>query len=86
MRRHLVSCLEKKEMSSFPGKTCRIPPCLKNKQIVIEKVYCTCRMVNDPSLPMIKCDKCYKWYHLSCLNVNEPDCSNKWFCIKCTYV
>ena len=83
MRQHLIRCLENKELSSFPGKTRRIPPGSKTKLIVTEKVYCICRMINDPSLPMIKCDKCHNWYHLNCLNVDECDCAKKWFCINC---
>ena len=64
MRQHLIRCLQNKELSSFPGKIHRIPPGSKTKLIVTEKVYCICRMINDPT----------NWYHLNCLNVDECDC------------
>ena len=32
-----------------------------------KKLYCICRQVYDPAKPMVGCDKCDEWYHLSCI-------------------
>ena len=61
MRSHFVKCLEQGKMEYFPQKThSRVP--IGNRCLSF-KVYCKCRMPNDPSKAMIKCDKCKAWMH-----------------------
>ena len=82
MRSHLVSCFENNLMSCFPEKSRRIPVRKKFKKIVVEKVYCKCRLPNDKSIAMVQCDRCHQWYHKSCVNLPEDKSMNEeeWVC------
>lgn len=31
------------------------------------KLYCICREPNDKNKPMVRCDDCKQWFHISCL-------------------
>ena len=55
MRSHFVKCLEQGKMEYFPQKTHRrVPIGNRYKKSLSFKVYCKCRMPNDPSKAMIK--------------------------------
>ena len=49
-------------------------------------VYCICRLPNNGK-PMIKCNKCKKWHHSQCVNLNLTDLdelkSSQWNCYMC---
>ena len=54
-------------MEQFPLMRPRCIPVGKSyKKSVIENIYCTCRIPNDPTIAMICCDECGKWYHKRC--------------------
>ena len=65
---------------------CRLPnngkPMIKTKLAVC----CICRLPNDGK-PMIKCNKCKKWHHSQCVNLNLMDLdelkSSQWNCYMC---
>ncbi|CAF1000728.1 unnamed protein product [Brachionus calyciflorus] len=52
-----------------------------------KKISCTCPIcvvVILSSTPSIGCDGCNKWYHFSCLNLDENDIKKKyWYCTNC---
>ena len=86
MREHLFSCIERGKMEQFPlMRPRRIPVGKSYKKSVVENIYCTCRLPNDPTIAMICCDECGKWYHKRCegigLNVNMKN--KMWHCTTC---
>ena len=88
LREHLIECFEKGHLTRFPcTKQRRIPLSSRVQHYFQEPIYCVCRTVNDPSLPMIACDFCKEWFHYNCENVdpNHVDLlkSTKWKCSKC---
>ena len=88
MRKHLIFCLEKKQMFRFPlKKTRRIPLGSRVKFYIKQPIYCTCRTVNDAGLSMILCDFCKGWFHYNCENIQESGVAGqlqkKWKCSQC---
>ena len=53
------------------------------KSIKIDLV-CSCRLPNDPTLPMLFCDDCRHWFHTDCevKSATVPK-HGKWVCKKC---
>lgn len=49
------------------------------------KLYCLCKTVYVESLPMIACDICDEWFHLSCLGMlsSEAVCIERYCCSVC---
>lgn len=47
--------------------------------------YCYCKKLWDQSVPMIGCDACDEWYHLTCLNMlsSEAVCIESYVCVTC---
>lgn len=85
MRPHLKKCLEDGYITRFPtrGKR-RTPLGMKALACVNEKVFCVCKMPNDTSKPMVRCDTCLKWYHGECMSINCGDVKNStWTCKGC---
>ena len=86
MRSHLIKCLEQGKMESFPQKKCRrIPPGNRYKKTMPIKSYCKCRMPNETSKAMVKCDSCRKWVHKECMGL-DPTMSVEntvWYCSLC---
>ena len=86
LRSQLRNCLEKGKMEKFPKrKHIR----LTTTDTVVKTrlaVYCICRLPNDRK-PMIKCNKCKKWHHSQCVNLNLTDLdelkSSEWNCYMC---
>ena len=65
LRGHLLHCLEACELTRFPCvKKRRLPLGARVKKSSREKIYCTCRTINDISRPMIWCDMCLKCFHM----------------------
>ena len=86
MRQHLLSCLEKGEMTTFPkvGRR-RVPFGMRVHKFFKEEIYCVCRMPNDKSKMMIQCYNCFKWFHCDCMSLpaKESYKDKKWMCIIC---
>ena len=85
MRAHLLSCLESKDLSEFPHKRRKLAlggKVLKNTSI---RIYCICRMPNNPSIPMVECPRCKEWYHGGCINIDVQKVIQdpKWICKNC---
>ena len=68
MRSHLVSCLEKGQMSSFPSIHRNVSTCSVVAQETIQ-ISCSCRMPRVGR--MIQCCCCKEWYHKKCENVTR---------------
>ena len=73
MRPHLVKCLETKQMTCFPlDKARRIPVRKRLKKSIKVNIHCICRMpYGRAELKMVCCDMCHKWFHCTCLQVEE---------------
>jgi len=82
MRKHLIDCLENKEMQPFHSRA-------RNKKFhsaVLRcnhaMVICTCRQTESGR--EIQCDECQQWYHLKCVGIySDIDFSGTWFCPSC---
>ena len=86
MRPHLIKCLEKGTLDRFPTTKRRRVGLGKRIHRTIEiNVYCTCRMPNDKSRPMIACDRCLVYYHMDCMSLdpNESYDKEQWVCDHC---
>ena len=85
MRPHLLACLEAGYISRFPcTKRRRVPFGSQVRKTCKESMYCICRMPNDKSKPMIRCDQCRKWFHKKCENVREESYKGQqWNCTEC---
>ena len=85
MRKHLLDCFEREEMSSFP-KVARKE--LNSRQRVIKSVsfgiYCICR---GPDVkPMASCDVCLEWFHPNCVSIPNDVFEYEdtpWICPNC---
>lgn len=82
MRRHLISCLEKNNITPFPKKNKRRLS-LVGRELTGYNVplYCTCRMPGEDKEKMRKCTGCQELFHVECVYVDEKKllCSN---CVK----
>ena len=71
MRSHLLTCLVKLQLASFPNewRTARE----KYLYFPMQKteLYCTCLMPETYG-DMVQCDACEKWYHLRYVGLLEP--------------
>ena len=71
MRSHLLECLEKQKMSSFPvqrerRRSAKFP--VKSEHCF--PIFCSCRLPALPNVSMIQCRKCKEWYHIgACVSV-----------------
>ena len=87
MRQHLLHCLENEQITNFPvikQRQIAFGTRTKKSFIFCERIYCICRMPEDKSA-MIKCEKCLKWYHMSCMGL-DPDVNHNgvaWSCTGC---
>jgi len=85
MRIHLIQCLEQGKMESFPQKEHRrIPLSNQYKKTMSIKIFCICRMPNDTSKAMVKCDSCRKWMHKECMGLDQAaSVEAVWYCSSC---
>lgn len=65
MRNHLLDCFEARKISIFPKQSDRNVT-EKYVKVVIEPVYCICRMPFDERKHMRRCNNCCKPYHGMC--------------------
>lgn len=54
-------------------------------EVDTEKLYCVCQQPYQDSIPMIACDECEEWFHMSCVNVDPGDAPaySNWLCVDC---
>ena len=79
-RRHIQQCFASGQLLPFPSVP-RRP--IADDVIEHLPLFCTCRTVDDGK-PMIQCDTCDQWFHLSCAlgeGVNAPP--GEWHCDQC---
>lgn len=85
MRKHLLKCLEDKKVTPFPlEKERRTTLSSRVRTSIIEDIHCSCRMPNDKSMAMVRCDFCKYWYHKECEGIDlDFDLTSKWKCSEC---
>ena len=86
IRKHLVTCLERIEMSPFPrNNSKRSIKCQPSLNTI--EIYCSCRMPYDKNgEDMVECSNCQEWYHISCENVSQKVFESRnrnWYCKSC---
>ena len=82
---HLLTCFDNGVLKPFPlKKKRRCPFGSKVRKSINVPVYCICRMPNDRSMPMIKCDNCKTWLHQGCEDIDVEYVNGKWMCSMCT--
>ena len=80
MRKHLIDCFDKEELSPFPTicDNQSLEKC--NMKNIFIPLYCTCGLPESYD-DMIQCDSCDQWYHFKCMNIKiSPE---YWKCSKC---
>lgn len=85
MREHLFHCFESQKLTSFPqiGER-RVCPGTPFKRVIIEQIFCKCRMPIDPRLGMIKCSTCSKLFHHTCCGISgKLPKDHAWTCHLC---
>ena len=79
-RRHLQQCFASGHLLPFPS----VPRYFVADDVIEHlPLYCACRNVDDGK-PMIECDSCDLWFHLSCAlgeGVDPPP--GEWHCDQC---
>ena len=78
LRKHLINCLEAQHIEPFP--------IIRERRIGIANliqidVFYYCRNTNEGT-PMVCCDGCREWFHLSCIN-SKVEREKKWYCQNC---
>ncbi len=88
LRSHLLECLEKGFLTSFPSKAKRVGFGKIVKWSSRDAINCTCRMVEDSLRPMIQCRSCKKLFHFDCADIVSCDSVNRanWMCDICKHV
>ena len=70
-RSHLLSCIEDGKITCFPCDDCLICSRRTMLELIIEDVYCHCRLPNDRTKSMICCNGCSKWFHHICVQLQD---------------
>jgi len=82
MRPHLISCIESKNLTTFPISKKRSRLQTKHTQLVIT-ICPTCKDIDTGSL-MVYCEECKRWYHQECVPpFDEDDDRCDWICPNC---
>jgi len=81
MRKHLEQCLSNAKMTPFPVIKVRRGGNPRYDEV---DVYCLCRSIDDGS-PMVCCDKCSEWFHLSCIGAKIIE-ADRWYCQTCSVI
>ena len=82
MRKHLVDCLEKEEISSFPRARKAAAVGNNNEKQLVIQTHCICQLPEYGY--MVQRDLCDIWYHLTCINLSQaPDKDEEWLCEPC---
>ncbi len=92
MRSHLLQCLEKQELSTFPAASKPIRHARSRVKLTrTVRVYCVCRQpwckASSPYGDLAKCDQCGEWFHQRCANVPDivyRENNQSWFCSVCS--
>lgn len=83
MRSELISIIENdshcKLFSSIIFDELSIPTSIK-----AEPVFCYCRKRYDGN-PMVRCHRCYEWFHFTCLGSSFNENMTEFFCDYCSY-
>ena len=79
LRKHLHTCIENGCFKAFPtARVGRVKNLIRYEYSI--GIYCYCRMPETFSKKMVKCDKCFKWFHLEvCVDRRWK----KWYCRNC---
>ena len=85
MRSHLIQCFEKQKIECFPRRGTRTIRLGKRvRKSVSVDIFCSCRLPNNPSLPMVLCNRCRRWFHMDCeVKSTTPPKGSKFTCIQC---
>ena len=60
-----------KKLTCFPqAQTRQVPVRNVYRKEIREELFCTCRMPNDRTMPMICCDQCGVWLHKTCMDLD----------------
>jgi hypothetical protein len=86
LRQHLLQCITRQKMSTFPHATKRAVKKVTAARTEKIPVFCVCRLPDDGS-QMIKCNSCNEWFHQSCIHIDDKFFSYRhlsWNCLTCT--
>ena len=84
MRDHLLQCLSKRRLRSFPMKTDDQNQIRGLRGYVCSyQLYCYCNMPEDYDTGMAQCTKCHEWIHSSCAGNPEQGFKGAWKCSQC---
>ena len=82
MRSHLS--FEKQKIERFPRRGTRTIRLGKRVRKSVSVDICSCRLPNNPSLPMVLCNRCRHWFHMDCeVKSTTPPKGSKFTCIQC---
>ena len=84
LRKHLLDCFNNNKIVPFPKQKFESLPRPHRLRYTVD-LFCVCRMPEDWDTVMILCDICEKWFHCSCVGVQEDelDTIGAWICEKC---
>ena len=85
MRKHLVDCLEKQNITAFPIQKIRRHGS-KVRHSANIPIHCVCRLPKLEGIKMIECSYCGTWYHIDlCVSVSADSQQphTKWACVRC---
>ena len=85
IRQHLVTCLEKCELTRFPVVSER--KCVTRvKKTQNVELFCVCRLPEDKTVLWAGCTSCGQWFHRHCLDIPYDACTDEsveWYCPDC---
>ena len=85
MRKHLVDCLEKQNITAFPIQKIRRHGS-KVRHSANIPIHCVCRLPKLEGIKMIECSYCGTWYDIDlCVSVSADSQQphTKWACVRC---
>ena len=85
MRKHLVDCFEKQNITAFPIQKIRRHGS-KVRHSANIPIHCVCRLPKLEGVKMIECSYCGTWYHIDlCVSVSADSQQphTKWACVRC---
>ncbi len=85
MRSHLVTCLTKAAITSFPQRSSSRRVRIPTTRSELIPVYCVCRLPDDGGV-MIQYTSCEEWFHRGCIQLPAKYVKNKklaWNCRDC---
>ena len=79
MRSDLLKCFINRRLQPFPileTFTCRTQLLFPHREIAI---FCHCLMP-ETYADMVECDRCNKWFHISCVGIKIPPTEAEQWC------